>query len=59
MSGKEPSIAYVSEEVTDRTVIDGVAWGLYQLVFFTSEILITSKRWSRVIESDALRQKKW
>lgn len=52
-SGKGLSSAYVSGEVTDRTILDGVARGLYQLVFFTPEMLITNKRWRRVIESDA------
>lgn len=42
----------MSGEVTDRTILDGVAWGLYQLVFFTPEMLITNKRWRRVIESE-------
>ena len=51
-SGKGLSSAYVSGEMTDRTILDGVAWGLYQLVFFTPEMLITNKRWRRVIESE-------
>ena len=56
-SGKGLSSAYVSGEVTDRTILDGVARGLYQLVFFTPEMLITNKRWRRVIESDAYAQR--
>lgn len=52
-SGKGLSSAYVSGEVTNRTILDGVARRLYQLVFFTPEMLITKKRWRKVIESDA------
>ena len=43
--------------MTDRTVLDGVAQGLYQLVFFTPEMLITNKRWRRVIESDVYAER--
>lgn len=52
-SSKGLSSAYVSREVTDRTILTGVAQGFYQLVFFTPEMLIASKKWRRVIESDA------
>ena len=38
-------------EVTDRTILDGVAWGL------TPNMLITNKRWRRVIESDAYAER--
>lgn len=56
-TSKGLSSAYVSGEVTDRTVLDGVARGLFQLVFFTPELLINNKRWRRVIESDTYTER--
>ena len=47
-SGKGLSSAYVSGEVTDRTVLDGLAQGTLPTVVFH-----TNKRWGRVIEKDA------
>ena len=52
-TAKGLSSAYVSGEVTDKTRLSEVAQGLYQLVYFTLEMLITNRRWRRVIESDA------
>ena len=49
--------AYVSGEVTDKTRLAEVAWGLYQLVYFTPEMLITNRRLRRVIESDSYAER--
>ena len=43
---------YVSGEVTDKSVLDEVSHGNFQLVFFTPEILIGSKRWRNVLTGD-------
>eukprot|EP00731_Ephydatia_muelleri_P029465 Em0020g1109a len=36
---------YVTGEVTDKSVLDEVSQGNFQLVFFTPEMLIGSNRW--------------
>ena len=41
---------YVSGELTDDLTKKRVYRGEYQLVFFTPEMIINNKRWSKVIE---------
>ena len=41
----------------DDTVKNGVSRGAYQLVYFTPEMIITGKKWRRVIESDIYRER--
>ena len=43
---------YVSGEVTDKSVLDEVSQGNFQLVFFTPEMLIGSKRWRSMLTGD-------
>ena len=40
---------YVSGEVTDKSVLDEVSQGNFQLVFITPEVLIGSKRWRNML----------
>ena len=42
----------VSGEVTDKSVLDEVSQGNFQLVFFTLEMLIGSKRWRNMLTGD-------
>ena len=41
------------EKLLTGPLLDEVARGFYQLVFFTPEIQICNKTWKSVIESDA------
>ena len=56
-SSKGLSVACVSGDTTDSSVKDGVCKGAYQLVYFTPEMLIMSKKWRRVVESDVYRER--
>lgn len=46
------STAYVTGESGNAEMKRGVAMGLYSLVFFTPELLISNSRWRKVIASD-------
>ena len=46
------SSACVSGEVSDVATLDAVCDGRYQLVFFTPEMIISKRRWRRVIGGD-------
>eukprot|EP00731_Ephydatia_muelleri_P006402 Em0003g650a len=43
---------YASGEVTDKSVLDEVSQRNFQLVFFTPEMLIGSKRWRNMLTGD-------
>ena len=43
--------------MTDSTVQTEVSQGKYQLVFFTPEMIISNKRWRRVIEGDVYAER--
>ncbi len=36
--------------MNDSTILSGVEKGNYQLVFFTPEMIVNSKRWRRVMQ---------
>ena len=46
------SAAYVSEQPGNERKKEGVSKGMYQLVFFTPELIVTSKRWRKVLEGE-------
>lgn len=52
LSSKGLSAACITGEATDTSVKDGVTKGAYQLVFFTPEMIITNKRWRKMISGD-------
>ncbi|KAL5489405.1 hypothetical protein EMCRGX_G018494 [Ephydatia muelleri] len=51
IKGLKTTYMYVSQsgEVTDKSVLDEVSQGNFQLVFFTPEMLIGSKRWRNML----------
>ena len=50
-------MACISGHTTDSSVREGICNGAYQLVYFTPEMLILSKKWRRVIESDVYQER--
>ena len=44
--------AYVTGQSEDEEMKYGVQRGKYQLVFFTPELLITSRRWQNVLTNE-------
>ena len=48
-SSKGLSTAYVSGEPGNERMKEGVCNGLDQLVFFTPESIVTSKKWRKVL----------
>jgi ATP-dependent DNA helicase RecQ len=48
--------ALVSEESCDKQVKRDVYAGKYEVVFFTPEVLIRSKRWRKVLTDDTYQQ---
>ena len=56
-SSKGLNAAYVSGELTDDLMKERVRRGEYQLVFFSPEMIINSKRWRKVIESDVYTER--
>ena len=51
-SSKGLSAAYISGEPSSERMKEGVSRGAYQLVFFTPELIVTNKRWRKVLEGD-------
>ena len=54
---KDLSVACISGDTTDDAIIKGVSMGAYQLVYFTPEMIITNKKWRRVIEGDVYTER--
>ncbi len=48
---------YITGEQDDNSIKEDVEKGLYQLVYFTPEILIQSKRWRQLLSSEVYSNK--
>ena len=44
--------AYITEEQDDPSILQGVVQGNYQLVYFTPEMVLCSKKWRKVLLTD-------
>ena len=51
-SSKGLSSTYISAEVADNTLFTQESQGMYQLIFFTPEMIINNRKWRKMLESD-------
>ena len=51
------SICFSAGDTSGSAILSDVSLGKYQLVFFTPEIVLASKKWRRVTEGDVYNER--